>query len=171
MNLPMNLNYFDVVLLALLGVFAVRGAMRGFLDEVAGLVGLVAGVYAAGLFYTPLGQYMSPIFRESSWAFVLAYVLILIGVMLVVALIARVLHKVLKVAYADWLNHLAGAVAGGLKGLLACIIAVALLDFFLFEAPFVRDSRVAPVVREVTAYVKAAVPEGLFRPGALTKPL
>lgn len=163
MNLPLNLNYFDVVLLAVLAVFAVRGALRGFLDEVAGLVGLLVGVYAAGLFYQPLGASMASAFRDSSWAFVLAYVVILVAAMLAVALVARALHQVLKVAYADWINHLAGGVAGLLKGGLACMVMVALLDFFLADAAFIRSSRVAPVVREVTVYVRAAVPDDIFR--------
>lgn len=164
MTLPMGINYFDVVLLALMGVFVVRGASRGFLDEVAGLVGLGVGVYAAGIGYVPLGQRLAPTFKDGNWAYVLAYVLILLVSMMLVALVARALHKVLKMSYADWINHLAGAAAGLLKGLLACIILVALLDFFLREADFVRTSRVAPVVREFTVSLKGAVPEHLYSP-------
>lgn len=164
MNLPMNLNYFDIVLLALMAFFCVRGAMRGFVDEVAGLLGLGVGIYAAGLFYVPLGERMAPAFRDASWAFVLAYIVILIAGMLVVALLARLVQKVLKVAYADWLNHLAGAAAGLLKGLLACVVLVAVLDFFLSGAEFASSSRVAPVVREITVYIKGAVPERLYTP-------
>lgn len=169
MTLPMNLNYFDVVLLALMAVFCVRGAMRGFVDEVAGLLGLAVGIYAAGLFYAPFGERMAPAFRDTSWAFVLAYIIILITGMLVVALVARLVHKVLKVAYADWLNHLAGAAAGLIKGLLACVLLVAVLDYFLSGADFARTSRVAPVVREITVHIKGAVPERLYSP-AIPKP-
>lgn len=162
MTLPLGMNYFDVLLLGILALFSVRGAVRGLLDEVAGLVGLVLGVYFAGLFYTPLGARMAPAFREASWAYALAYGLILVGAMLVVALCARVLHKVMKVAYADWINHTAGAVVGALKGLLACVIIVALLDFFLQGADFVRQSQVAPHIRTVTTWVKATVPPSLY---------
>ena len=48
MTLPFDLNLFDALLLGLIAVFTVRGALRGFLAEMAGLVGIVAGVWLAG---------------------------------------------------------------------------------------------------------------------------
>ena len=40
MTLPYDLNILDVVLLSVIALFTLRGALRGFLDEVAGLVGI-----------------------------------------------------------------------------------------------------------------------------------
>lgn len=163
MALPLGINYFDVLLLALMLLFAVRGGIRGLVDEVAGLVGLILGVYAAGLWYTPFGLRMAPAFRDTGWAYMLAYGLILVAVMVGVALLAKVLHKILKFAYADWINHLCGGVAGLLKGVLVCVVIVALLDFFLQGAEFVRASQIAPQVRVVTTWIKGAVPPNLYQ--------
>lgn len=163
MTLPLGMNYFDVLLLGLMLLFIVRGAIRGLVDEVAGLAGLLLGVYAAGLWYTLLGDRMAPAFKDTGWAYMLSYGLILVAVMVGVALIAKMLHKVLKFAYADWINHLTGGVAGLLKGILVCVVIVALLDFFLQGAEFVRTSQVAPQVRVVTTWIKAAVPTNLYQ--------
>lgn len=163
MTLPLGMNYFDVLLLALMLLCAVRGALRGLVDEVAGLVGLILGVYAAGMWYTALGARMAPAFKDTSWAYMLAYGVILVAAMLGVALLAKALHKILKFAYADWINHLFGGVAGFLKGVLVCVVIVALLDFFLHGAEFVRASTIAPQVRVVTTWIKGAVPANLYQ--------
>ena len=47
MTLPYDLNILDVVLLSVIALFTLRGALRGFLDEVAGLVGILGGVWLA----------------------------------------------------------------------------------------------------------------------------
>ena len=51
MTLPYDLNILDVVLLSVIALFTLRGALRGFLDEVAGLVGILGGVWLAGRYY------------------------------------------------------------------------------------------------------------------------
>ena len=50
MTIPYDLNVLDLVLLSIIALFTLRGALRGFLDEVAGLVGILGGVWLAGRF-------------------------------------------------------------------------------------------------------------------------
>lgn len=158
MSLPYNLNILDVVLLAIMALFFLRGALRGFLDEVTGLVGILGGIWLAGRYYGVLGQFFAN-YTSSTWVYMVAYVLILCLVMLVVSLLSRGLHSFLKLAYADWLNHLAGAAVGGLKGLLICGIMVFLLGYFLADADFMRESRMVPVIKEVIISFRNTLPE------------
>ena len=46
----MPFNYVDVALLAVVGIFSLRGLLRGFVGEVAGLVGLLVGLVLARMF-------------------------------------------------------------------------------------------------------------------------
>ena len=115
MTLPYDLNILDVVLLSVIALFTLRGALRGFLDEVAGLVGILGGVWLAGRYYGELGRIFSQ-YTTSQWVYIVAYVLILCMVMFVISMISRALHSFLKMAYADWINHLAGAAVGGGDG-------------------------------------------------------
>ena len=126
MTLPYNLNILDVVLLAVLALFTLRGALKGFLDEVTGLVGLLCGIWLAGRYYSEVGRILSH-YVHSEWVYVVGYVFVLCLVMLVISILSRALHSFLKLAYADWINHLAGAVIGGLKGLVLCAIMVFML--------------------------------------------
>ena len=115
MTLPYDLNILDVVLLSVIALFTLRGALRGFLDEVAGLVGIIGGIWLAGRYYGELGRIFSQ-YTTSQWVYIVAYVLILCMVMFVISMVSRALHSFLKMAYADWINHVAGAAVGGLKG-------------------------------------------------------
>ena len=56
MTLPYDLNILDVVLLSVIALFTLRGALPGFLDEVAGLVGILGVVWLAGRYYGELGH-------------------------------------------------------------------------------------------------------------------
>ena len=161
MTLPFDLNLFDALLLGLIAVFTVRGALRGFLAEMAGLVGIVAGVWLAGRYYPAAGKLIHE-WTASSWSNTIAYVVVLCGVLIAVSLVSRVLHSFLKMAYADWINHLAGALAGALKGFALSAVLVALLGASMGEAPFMRDSRMVPRIRDIVTQVKTHLPAPAF---------
>ena len=160
MTLPYDLNLFDVILLAVLALFSLRGVLRGFLAEVTGLIGLLLGILLAGRYYGLVGDFLARSFA-SNWVYVVAYVLVLCVVMFLISMVSRLLHAFLKLAYADWINHLAGAGVGFLKGLIGSIIMVSLLGFFLADAPFYKQSQMVPYIKQASAYVKAMLPPGL----------
>lgn len=157
MTPPFDLNLFDALLIGILVVFTVRGGVRGFLAEVTGLVGLFAGLWLAGRYYPRVGEVIRA-WIGSSWSGTIAYALVLCGVLLAVSLVSRLLHSFLKMAYADWLNHLAGAVAGGIKGFVLSAVVVTLLGAFMGHAPFMRASRMAPPIQKAVTLVKTYLP-------------
>ena len=89
----------------------------------------------------------------------MAYVLILCMVMFVVSMCARALHSFLKMAYADWINHIAGAAVGGVKGFLICAVMVSLLTYFISDASFIKQSRMVQPIKELVVVFKQALPE------------
>lgn len=56
----MPLNYVDIALLAVAGIFSLRGLLRGFVGEVAGLVGLLVGLVLARMFAPQCSEFMEP---------------------------------------------------------------------------------------------------------------
>lgn len=157
MTLPFDLNLLDVLLLALMAIFAVRGAFRGLLEEITGLVGILVGIWLAGRYYALLGQTLFS-WTGSSWSNTAAYVIILCGALVAVSLVSRLIHSFLKLTYADWLNHLAGAAVGGLKGVALCAVIVTLLNFVLANAPIMRESRLVPPINTLVSQFKGYLP-------------
>ena len=152
MTLPYDLNILDVVLLSVIALFTLRGALRGF------LVGIIGGIWLAGRYYGELGRIFSQ-YTTSQWVYIVAYVLILCMVMFVISMVSRALHSFLKMAYADWINHVAGAAVGGLKGFLICAVMVTLLTYFLNDADFIRKSRMIQPIKETIVVFKQFLPE------------
>ena len=62
-------------------------------------------------------------------------------------------------AYADWINHLAGAAVGGLKGFLICAVMVTLLTYFINDADFIKKSRMIQPIKETIVVFKQFLPE------------
>ena len=121
-------------------------------------VGILGGVWLAGRYYGELGRIFSQ-YTTSQWVYIVAYVLILCMVMFVISMISRALHSFLKMAYADWINHLAGAAVGGLKGFLICAVMVTLLTYFINDADFIKKSRMIQPIKETIVVFKQFLPE------------
>lgn len=158
MSFPTEINILDLILVIIMVLFALRGLCKGFLAEMAGLVGLVGGVFVAGHYYGQLGRQFSLFIKDPSWANILAYVLILCGVLAVVAVVTRLLHKLLAAAYAGWIDHLAGGVAGFLKGFVICALMVALLRYFFTDAGFMQTSRLIEPISRLSEVLKGYLP-------------
>lgn len=124
----------DLILLILLGYYGIyKGIKRGFVMELSGFVGIIVAIYLAknfsleiaGLFASALGVQAatSPVL-----AFILAFVLGLVGVHFLAILISKLLNVVML----GWLNKLLGALFSLAKVLL--IMSVALRSFDLFNS-------------------------------------
>lgn len=139
----MQVNYVDIAVLIILLAFGIRGGLRGFVAEMAGLAGLLAGLAAARSgaphFAETLEQYISP-----NAAPLVAFVLLVVAGMLVVGLLARVFQRVLEIAFAGWLDHLLGVGAGLLKGGLLCAVLAYLAVMLVPQLPVVAQARTIP---------------------------
>lgn len=157
----MPLNYFDIAVLCILTMFTVRGLVRGFVAEIAGVVAIVGGLWYARRTYTAVAAYLTPI-PDPTWRHIVAYVLIFLAVMIAVGLLARILRKVLEFSFVVWVDKLAGALLGVFKGLIICSGLLILVQAFLPDADFVRDSRVIPFLTAIMEQVKRYLPPDII---------
>ena len=151
----MPLNYVDIALLAVAGIFSLRGLLRGFVGEVAGLVGLLVGLVLARMFAPQCSEFMEPMLGRG--APVAAWGGLLLGGMVIIGLLARLVQKILHIACAGWLDHLLGLGIGAIKG---AIIASALAYVILWIAPeheFVKTSQVIPPLFEFVRWVAGSL--------------
>jgi len=140
------MNWLDVVLGIFLLITAIWGLMRGLLSTLIPLIGLIIGVLVAGHYYTGLAH---GLFRSHSEAAYIAAFLVIVFLFLIAAwIVTAVLHNLLKVVLLDWVNHLAGFVAGAfLGGIIAGAILSVLLKYDI-GVPTISYSRVAAFLVE-----------------------
>ena len=157
----MALNYFDMIILILLGLFLLRGVMNGLLAELFGLLGLIGGLLYAGYAHQDVVPYLVDVIRRPDWREIAAYVLVFFGVLLAADLLARVASKALSLTASPLLDRGLGAALGLVRGIVVCSICLVLLRRFVADAPFFKDSLVIPRMGFLLDFVRAHLPAGL----------
>lgn len=122
------MNYLDIVLVVLLILSAINGFSKGFVEELAGLVALILGIWAAIHFSDVIATFLTDnlhfTFQHLSLvAFILTFILVVIAVHLIGAFVSKLVHSVSL----GFLNRLAGLAFGVVKG--ALILSIVLVIF------------------------------------------
>ena len=129
----MEFSYLDLFFAIPLLWGIVRGLMSGFVRSLSIFIGLILGVYLAQIYAPELSPTISEWFTLSArQCLSLAYVVIFIAVMLLVAIVARILDKFLHLILLGWLNKLLGALFGFFKWAI-------ILSFFIMVVEYANS--------------------------------
>ena len=140
----------DIILLVLIGIGAVLGFMKGFLRQLAGLLGLVAGLLVAKALYVHVAdEVFSQVTDNMGLARGLAFVAIWLLVPLLFLLVASLLTKLMEAVSLGWINRLLGAVLGAAKYALVISLLLMVVDHFDTENALIsRTQKAASVLYE-----------------------
>lgn len=160
----MEFSYLDIFFAIPLVWGIVRGLMSGFVRSLSIFIGLILGVYLAQIYAPELSPTISEWFTLSArQCLSLAYVVIFIAVMLLVAIVARILDKFLHLILLGWLNKLLGALFGFFKWAIILSLFIMLIEYanskFEFLTPEKKSESllyepIKNVVPTIMPYVK-----------------
>ena len=107
------------------------GFRRGLVEEMGRLLGLIfASVFALRL-YVGLGSFLMEWIPIDVWLlFVLSYIIIFSGVLLMVRMITKLFHFLFLSKSTKWVNRVMGTVFGLMKGLLVVMIFFWMVELF-----------------------------------------
>jgi len=142
----MGLNGLDLICLALLGFTIVRGAFRGLMREVLGVVAVAAAFAVAGLVYKGIGDSMAGVIQNGSARAGTAYALTFGVLVVVFALVGWFLDTLVKrMPDLGPLNQAGGLVFGGFKGTLLVCVLLLCVRWFPDMEDNLDGSALAPV--------------------------
>lgn len=121
------MNWLDWVLLALLAAAAVRGFFRGFVVELASLVALVLGIWAASRYNAAVAAWIGLDPRHE----VISFLATFIGVLVAIHLLAKLITKALDLAQLGLPNKVAGLLFGALR---AAFVLSVMLNILMARA-------------------------------------
>lgn len=153
-------DVLDLVVVLVLVCFTVRGLLCGLISEVAGLLGIIGGFLAASAFHPVLAPQLAFV-GDPAWRSIAAYVIIFVGVMLVVAIAARILRKLVALTFASWIDKLAGGAFGLAKGVLLLSLVMLAVRRFFYDSPFIQNSRVMPWLDYMMSVLRNWLPPDL----------
>ncbi|MBK9176313.1 MAG: CvpA family protein [Flavobacteriales bacterium] len=118
-----GMNWLDIVLFLVLAGAAWKGFRRGFLIELASLLGLVLGIWVGVHFSDRVTAALDLEVKHAAVAFLITFVLVL----LLVLLLGHLLTKLMDIAQLSLPNKVAGIAFGVLRSAFALSIALNLL--------------------------------------------
>jgi len=152
------MNWLDIVILVVVAIVTFIGAKAGIIRSVLSLVGLIGGVILTGRYYALLAERLTFIQQENI-AQVVAFAIILIGIMLIATLLGMLLTQLISAVRLGWVNHLGGAIFGLALGAMLCAVLLTLWGNFWGENEIIRQSILASILLDRFPAVLALLPD------------
>ena len=152
------MNWLDIVILVIIASGTFLGLKAGIIKAVLSLAGLTAGIILAGRYYAPLAEQLTFI-PQAGVAEVIAFAIILIGIMIIASTLAVLLKWVASAIMLGWVNHLGGAVFGFVLGAILCSALLAIWVKFLGIAGVISQSNLAAILLDRFPAVLALLPD------------
>lgn len=138
------MTIFDWFIVAVILLSTIVAAAQGLVLEIVSLAALVLGLWLAFWNYGVLAGPLSRVIHSVGVADVLAFLLIVLGVMLIVGLIGRAISKVAHTAGLGGLDSLLGAIFGVIRGCFLVVVAIIAIAAFMPQKAWLRGSKLAP---------------------------
>ena len=151
------MTWFDIAVVATICLCAAYGFWKGVIRAIAGVAGLLGGLVIASAYYGELALKLWP--EGGAWTSAAAYAIILLGVLLVAALVATILSRLVHMTPLGIVDRALGLAAGLLVGILGwgllLTIAAAIIPG-VEEA--LADSTLACALMDLLASVRGLPP-------------
>ena len=145
------MNFFDIIVIVILGYCLIRGIFRGLVKELSSIIGVFGGFYAAYTYYPVLAKPLSKWITNTGYLNILSFLIIFCGVFIIISILGIIINYLLKIVFLGWLDRVSGAMFGAMKGILiVSVLLIALTAFLPKNTPIIKDSLLAPYVTLVS---------------------
>ena len=156
------MNFFDIIFIVILVFCLIRGLFRGLVLELSSIIGVLAGIYFAGIYYPAASQVLSKWVSDDVYRNIISLILIFIGIFILVNLLGRLIKMLLKIAFMGWFDRIFGAGFGVLKAcLIGSVLLFTLTTFLPGNASIIQDSKISPYISTISENISHFVPQGM----------
>lgn len=158
----------DVILILILFSFMTAGFVFGLIRSIGSLVGLTIGIWAAGHYFMPLAEWLTPILRgNSSLANIAAFFIVFFIINRLTVLIFNLLDKGFSlltiIPFLKTINRFGGLCLGTIEGILITGVAIYVIAKFAPDSGFVantlNESQFAHWLVAITQFLTVLLPE------------
>ena len=152
------MNYIDIVILVVLGIFGIGGLRKGIITEAATLLGLGVGLYGAFHFSDFTAEKLVQwVEINPKYLNVISFVVTFLVLAIVVNLLGRLIAKMVKAINLGFVDKLGGFIVGMAKGVLLCSLLVMVFNALelknIIKDKDKEESMLYPYVEQTVPYV------------------
>ncbi len=134
------MNWLDIgIILVLLGGLA-SGFKNGFVGELASLAGLILGIWGAVKFSWWTADLLEGLGLKFSLMPVIAFIVTFLIITIIMQMLGGIVSGLLKVIALNWLNKIAGIVAGVFKAAVFMSVIFLVLDSVSKRHPIIPET-------------------------------
>ncbi|MBL4759550.1 MAG: CvpA family protein [Mariprofundaceae bacterium] len=155
------MNYFDYILIGIVGLSMVLSLWRGFVREIISLIGLVAAFLIASRTSASAGDFLGQWIPNSTTSDIAGFIIIFVIIMIVVGLIGALIRKLVDMADLTATDRTLGIFFGIARGLL--LIALTFLIYTSYTKPdqaWAKQSLLTPYALQGAHLLGQVIPEG-----------
>jgi len=131
------MSIFDAIIIIIIMILGIKGFFNGFVRELAGLIGLIGGLYLASIYYHQVGVYINNNLiniKNSSAIDLVGFVAVFFIFWIISIFIGFLLAQILKLSSLGILDRLVGVVFSAGKFFVIFSIVLALI----YQIKFLR---------------------------------
>ncbi|GAB6073515.1 CvpA family protein [Nautilia lithotrophica] len=132
------MSIFDGIVIAITLILAIKGYFNGIIKELAGLIGIIGGLFLASKFFHQTGVYINNhLFNipNKSAVDLVGFIVVFVGFWVLSVFVGFLLGKILKLSALGALDRILGFVFSGAKFFLLVSIIIAML----WQVAFIRE--------------------------------
>ncbi|MDQ6977332.1 MAG: CvpA family protein [Ghiorsea sp.] len=154
------MNYFDYILITIVGLSMVLSIWRGFVREIISLIGLVLAFFVAGRMSGDAGSLLNGWIENNTIANVAGFVFVFVLIMVIVGLIGALIRKLVHMADLTATDRTLGVFFGAARGVL--LIGVAFLAYTSYAKPdqtWMQKSLLTPYALQLSDLIGKTIPK------------
>jgi len=132
------MSIFDAVILGITIILGIKGFFNGFIKEIAGLVGIIGGLFLASKYYHEAGVYINThLFHIPNHSAIdlVGFVSVFVGFWIFAVFIGFLFGKILKISALGGLDKILGFIFSSAK----FFVLVSIILVLLYQVQFVRN--------------------------------
>jgi len=155
------MNILDIIIIAAVLFFLIRGIFRGIVQEIGSLAGVVLGIWLANLYHPLVAGFLKGFIPPGKYLPLIAFALIFLVILVLCNLLGWLFKKLFQKIFLGWFDRILGACLALLKSVVLSYLIIVLVTFLApRDSSLVTQSRLSPVIISAYQAMVGLIPKG-----------
>lgn len=141
------MHLLDIIIIATMVFLILKGLLRGFVREIASLLGVILGIWLANVFQPQMTDHLKIYLPSSQYLPLISFALIFGAILILCNVLGWVLKLFFHKTFFGWADRSLGSGLATIKGVILIYLVMVMLTFFVpSKAPLIAHSKLAPLI-------------------------